>query len=154
MPDAKPKGARSRHCASSSRQADEEYTLGAGDEISIHYPGRPDLTSKDVIGPDGRMTLPLAGPIKLANLTREAAGQKIVEAMSPYYTKLSATVEVEKYGSNHVTLLGDVKNPGIVDFEQTPTLLEVLSRRRHRGASRWQHARAMRNLPGRSGVLG
>ena len=108
--------------------ADEEYTLGAGDEVSIQFPGRPDLASKDVIGPDGRVTLPLAGPIKLTDLTREAAGLRIVEAMSPYYTKLTATVEVEKYGSNHVTLLGDVKNPGMVSFEQTPTLLEVLSR--------------------------
>jgi polysaccharide export outer membrane protein len=108
--------------------ADEEYTLGAGDEISIQFPGRPDLASKDVIGPDGRVTLPLAGPIELAGLTREAAGQKVVEAMSPYYTKLAATVQVEKYGSNHVTLLGDVKNPGMVSFDQTPTLLEVLSR--------------------------
>jgi polysaccharide export outer membrane protein len=107
---------------------DEEYTLGAGDEISIRYPGRPDLDSKDVIGPDGRVTLPLAGPIKLADLTREAAGQKVVETLSPYYTKLAATVQVDKYGSNHVTLLGDVKNPGMVSFEQTPTLLEVLSR--------------------------
>ena len=108
--------------------SDEEYTLGAGDEISILFPGRPDLASKDVIGPDGRVTLPLAGPVKLADLTREAAGEKVVEALSPYYTKLSATVQVDKYGSNHVTLLGDVKNPGMVMFEQTPTLLEVLSR--------------------------
>ncbi len=108
--------------------ADEEYTLGAGDDISIEYPGRPDLTSKNVIGPDGRVTLSLAGPIKLAGLTREAAGEKVAEALSPYYTKLTATVEVTKYGSNHVTLLGDVKSPGMVSFEQTPTLLEVLSR--------------------------
>jgi polysaccharide export outer membrane protein len=107
---------------------DEEYTLGAGDEISIRYPGRPDLDSKDVIGPDGRVTLPLSGPIKLTDLTREAAGERIAEAMLPYYTKMTATVQVEKYGSNHVTLLGDVKNPGMVSFEQTPTLLEVLSR--------------------------
>jgi polysaccharide export outer membrane protein len=107
---------------------DEEYTLGAGDEISVQYPGRPDLTSKDVIGPDGRVTLPLAGPIKLSDLTREAAGLKIVEALSPYFTKLTATVRVEKYGSNSVTLLGDVKSPGMVSFDGTPTLLEVLSR--------------------------
>jgi polysaccharide export outer membrane protein len=106
----------------------EEYTLGAGDEISIQYPGRPDLASKDVIGPDGRTTLPLAGPIEVANLTREAAAQKIAEAMSPYYTNLKATVKVEKYGSNHIILLGDVKNPGTVNFDQTPTLLEVLSK--------------------------
>jgi polysaccharide export outer membrane protein len=107
---------------------DEEYTLGAGDEISIQYPGRPDLSSKDVIGPDGRVTLPLAGPIKISEQTREAAGLKIAEALSPYYTKLTATVRVEKYGSNFVTLLGDVKNPGMLSFEHTPTLLEVLSR--------------------------
>jgi polysaccharide export outer membrane protein len=109
--------------------ADEEYTLGAGDEISILYPGRPELASKDVVGPDGRITLPLAGPIEVANLTRQAAGEKIVTALSAYYaSKLAATVEVVKYGSNHVTLLGNVKNPGLVEFDQTPTLLEVLSK--------------------------
>ena len=108
--------------------ADEEYTLGAGDELSIQYPGRPELASKDVIGPDGRITLPLAGPIEVANLTREAAGQKIGVALSAYYTNLTATVEVMKYGSNHVTLLGDVKNPGLINFDQTPTLLEALSK--------------------------
>jgi polysaccharide export outer membrane protein len=37
-------------------------------------------------------------------------------------------VQILKYGSNHVTLLGNVKNPGSISFEQTPTLLEVLSR--------------------------
>jgi polysaccharide export outer membrane protein len=109
--------------------ADEEYTLGAGDEISILYPGRPELASKDVIGPDGRITLPLAGPIEVADLTRQAAGEKVVAALSTYYAnKLAATVEVVKYGSNHVTLLGNVKNPGLIEFDQTPTLLEVLSK--------------------------
>ncbi len=108
--------------------ADEEYTLGAGDELSIQYPGRPELASKAMIGPDGRITLPLAGPIEVVNLTREAAGQKIGVALSAYYTNLTATVEVMKYGSNHVTLLGDVRNPGLINFDQTPTLLEALSK--------------------------
>lgn len=108
--------------------ADEEYTLGAGDEISIQYPGRAELATKSPIGPDGRITLPLAGPVVVGNLTREAAAQKIAAAMSAYYTNISATVEVLSYGSNHVTLLGDVKSPGLISFSQTPTLLEVLSK--------------------------
>jgi polysaccharide export outer membrane protein len=33
-----------------------------------------------------------------------------------------------KYGSNHVTLLGNVKSPGLIYFDQIPTLLEVLSK--------------------------
>jgi polysaccharide export outer membrane protein len=108
--------------------ADEEYTLGAGDEISIEFAGRPELSTKGAIGPDGRITLPLAGPLVIANLTREAAAQTICTALSHYYTNISATVEISKYGSNHVTLLGNVKTPGSISFEQTPTLLEVLSR--------------------------
>jgi len=108
--------------------ADEEYTLGAGDEISIEFPSRPELATKGVIGPDGRITLPFAGPIVVANLTREAAGQKIAAALSAFYNNITATVEVTKYGSNHVTLLGNVKNPGSIEFDRTPTLLEVLSR--------------------------
>jgi polysaccharide biosynthesis/export protein len=108
--------------------ADEEYTLGAGDEISVQFPGRPELAARSVIGPDGRITLPLAGTIVVANLTRAAAGEKITATMSKYFNDIFATVEVMKYGSNHVTLLGNVNKPGAIEFSQTPTLLEVLSR--------------------------
>ena len=108
--------------------ADEEYTLGAGDEISVQFPGRPELATRSVIGPDGRITLPLAGTIVVANLTRAAAGEKITSTMSKYFNDIAATVEVMRYGSNHVTLLGNVNKPGAIEFSQTPTLLEVLSR--------------------------
>jgi polysaccharide biosynthesis/export protein len=108
--------------------ADEEYTLGAGDEISVQFPGRPELATRSVIGPDGRITLPLAGTIVLANLTRAAAGEKITSTMSKYFDNIAATVEVMRYGSNHVTLMGNVNKPGAIEFSQTPTLLEVLSR--------------------------
>jgi polysaccharide biosynthesis/export protein len=108
--------------------ADEEYTLGAGDEISVQFPGRPELATRSVIGPDGRITLPLAGTVVIANLTRAAAGEKITSTMSKYFDNIAATVEVMHYGSNHVTLLGNVNKPGAIEFSQTPTLLEVLSR--------------------------
>jgi polysaccharide biosynthesis/export protein len=108
--------------------ADEEYTLGAGDEISVQFPGRAELTTTSVIGPDGRITLPLAGTIVVANLTRAAAGEKITSTMSKYFNDIAATVEVMKYGSNHVTLMGNVSKPGAIEFTRTPTLLEVLSR--------------------------
>ena len=39
----------------------EEYALGPGDEISLDFPGRPELSGKKVVGPDGRITLSLAG---------------------------------------------------------------------------------------------
>jgi len=41
--------------------ADEEYEIGAGDEINIDVPGYPELTGKRTVGPDGKITLPATG---------------------------------------------------------------------------------------------
>src|SRR4051794_22086040 len=41
--------------------ADEQYRLGNGDEITVEFAGRPEMQAKLVVGPDGRISLPLAG---------------------------------------------------------------------------------------------
>jgi len=60
----------------------EEYRLGRGDEITVDFAGRPDLQAKLVVGPDGRITLPLAGDILLDGLTRTEATKAIAAALS------------------------------------------------------------------------
>ncbi len=108
--------------------ADEEYRLGRGDEISIEVIGRPEMNSKHLIGPDGKITLPLVGSVALADKTREQAAQAVEDAYKPYYSMLSVTVGVDRYTSNQVLLLGAVEHPGIQTFDRPPTLLEVVSR--------------------------
>lgn len=108
--------------------ADEEYRLGRGDEITIDYSGRPELQAKLVVGPDGRITLPLAGEVMVANLTREDAASKIDQALAPYYSNLSAMVTVTKYTANRVMVLGAVDHPGPMTFDGNPTLLEAITR--------------------------
>jgi len=107
---------------------DEEYRLGKGDEIAVEFVGRPDLAAKLVIGPDGRITLPLAGEVMLAGLTRAEAAKAVESALSSYYSNLAAEVTVTKYTANRVLLLGAVAHPGVLIFDGTPTLLEALSR--------------------------
>lgn len=107
---------------------DEEYRLGRGDEITVDFAGRPDLQAKLVVGPDGRITLPLAGDIMLAGLTRPQAAAAIQTALSKFYDNLSAQVTVTKYTSNRVLVLGAVTAPGEYTFEGTPTLLAALTR--------------------------
>jgi polysaccharide biosynthesis/export protein len=108
--------------------ADEQYTLGPGDEISLDFPGRAELSGKKTVGPDGRITLPLAGPLSIADKTRTEAGKTIVAALSDYYKDLTVTVNIDKYGSNRVVLIGAVKTPGVMYFDTTPTLLDVIAR--------------------------
>ena len=108
--------------------AGEPYQLGRGDAISIDFPGRIELNSKQTIGPDGKITLPLAGSVSVADQTREQAAETIVAALTPFYSGLTATVGVDKYTSNQVLLLGAVERPGVQSFDRAPTLLEVIAK--------------------------
>lgn len=107
---------------------EEEYVLGPGDEVSVDVPGRPELTGKHIVGPDGRISVPVAGVVQVGGLTRDLAGSAIAQALSAYYSQVAATVAIEKYAGNRVIVLGDVEHPGVLLFDSTPMLLEAISR--------------------------
>jgi polysaccharide export outer membrane protein len=86
------------------------------------------MNAKLIVGPDGKITLPLAGSIMVTDETREQAADSVASALKPYYADLSVTVGVDKYTSNQVLLLGAVEHPGIQNFDRAPTLLEVVAR--------------------------
>ena len=108
--------------------ADEPYTIGDGDEIDIQVTARPELSGHHLVGPDGRITLPLAGSFEIKNLTREAAAKNITKALEKYYTTIDVIVRVTKYGSNRILVLGHVARPGVLYFDNAPNLLEALSK--------------------------
>jgi polysaccharide export outer membrane protein len=108
--------------------ADDEYRLGKGDEITVDFSGRPEMQAKLVVGPDGRISLPLAGEVMLANLTRSEAAKAVETALTKYYANLEVQITVTKYTANRVLLLGAVEHPGTMTFDGTPTLLEAITR--------------------------
>lgn len=105
-----------------------EYLLGYGDLLNIQVWGRTELSNKHVIGPDGKISLPLAGHVNLNGLSRESASKAIAQALRPFYRKPEVNLQVEQYVSNRVTVLGRVQNPGSILFEHQPRLLEALAR--------------------------
>ncbi len=108
--------------------ADAPYRLGAGDQITVDVLGRPELSAKYTVGPDGKITLPFAGSVEIADKTREEASAIIQSALSGYYEDVTASVRVDEYSSNEITLLGAVDHPGSMQFTGTPLLLDVISR--------------------------
>jgi len=106
----------------------EEYTMDDGDEIHVDVSGQPELTKDYTLGPDGRITIPSVGSVQLSGMTREQAASAIENAMQPFYKEPFVTVGVIHYLSNHILLLGAVQRPGLLNFDEPPTLLQVLSR--------------------------
>lgn len=108
--------------------ASGSYIFGEGDEISVDVFSHPELSGKRVIGPDGKVTLPVVGDVQLANLSREDGHQAVMEAFAKYYAGLSVELQVDVYTSNRIFILGRVAAPGALHFETPPTLLEVITR--------------------------
>ncbi len=108
--------------------SEQEYTLGPGDDIEVQVPGQPDLQGHHTVGPDGRITLPLVGPIEVKGQTREQAAQAMEKAWEHFYSTVSVTVQVTKYGSNRIVVVGRVNFPGPIYFDNAPTLLEALAK--------------------------
>jgi polysaccharide export outer membrane protein len=106
----------------------ESYTLGAGDEISVDIWMHPELSGRHVIGPDGKITIPVSGVIPVADLSREETQAAIRDSLAKYYTDLAVTVRVDRYTSFRIFILGRVGTPGAIQFETQPTLLDVVTR--------------------------
>jgi polysaccharide export outer membrane protein len=107
---------------------DQEYRLGEGDVITIQVWDRLELSGSQIVGPDGAITVPVAGTLHVAGMTREDATKAVKEALVKYYAKVTVTVRVDRYVSNRVVVLGQVRAPGVMQFETMPTLLEALAR--------------------------
>jgi polysaccharide export outer membrane protein len=104
------------------------YLVGPGDELTIDVWGYPELSGAHVVGPDGRVTIPVIGSMVLAERSREDAAKDITEALASYYRDAAATVRIDRYVSNQVLVLGRVTNPGAIRFEVQPTLLDAITR--------------------------
>jgi polysaccharide export outer membrane protein len=104
------------------------YTLGNGDEISVDVWNHPELSGHHVIGPDGKISLPVSGTLDVAGLTREESQKAIASAFSRFYSDLSVTMRVDRYTSYRVYVLGRAGNPGMLQFDTQPTLLDVITR--------------------------
>ncbi|HEX9861031.1 MAG TPA: SLBB domain-containing protein [Nitrospirota bacterium] len=107
----------------------QDYRLGEGDLIKVTVYENPDLTTSARIGGDGKVTLPLAGEVKVSGLTVREIEEKVTKLLSDgYLVNPQVTVFVEEYHSNKATILGEVNKPGLYELAGNITILEIISK--------------------------
>jgi polysaccharide biosynthesis/export protein len=112
----------------SGSAADDEYVLGSGDRIVVNI-AEADLRPADsvLVDVNGCIRIPMAGRIKVAGLTVSQVEGQLVDRLSKYFLKPDVSVTIAEYGSQPVSVIGEVKNPGIRQVQGRKTLIEVLS---------------------------
>ena len=106
----------------------DDYVLGEEDEIEISVYGNDDLVKTQAVRPGGYITFPLIGSIRASGLTPEQLREQIAVQLEPFVRNPQVAVIVRAYNSRKVSVLGEVKTPGLQRMSSDITVLEALSR--------------------------
>lgn len=109
-----------------SAQADE-YKLGPGDVISVGVWGYEDLKNEElVVRPDGKLSFPLAGELTVQGMTSGELTAALTTRLGDYVKDPNVTVNVAKFRTTRVYVLGEVNKPGMYELEKQHNLLDAI----------------------------
>ena len=120
------------HMASAQQQSivAEDYVLGPGDVVEVNVLGREDFRTRGRVRSDGTLLLPFLGPVQAAQRTPTQLGEAVAAGLraAGVYNNPVVNVEIVSYASRYVTVLGLVRNPGLVPVDRDYRLSEILAR--------------------------
>jgi polysaccharide export outer membrane protein len=105
-----------------------DYVLGPGDQIVIHVPDAEEISDKPVrIGANGMVSLPVIGRVQAAGLTAGELEEALAKDLTVLVKHPQVQVSVLESLSEPVSVLGEVRNPGMYQLQGRKTLVQVLS---------------------------
>lgn len=88
------------------------YKIGPADLLEVSVYQEKDLERKVRVSPDGVITMPLAGSVKVAGLGVVEAEQALTERLKRYLIAPQVSIFIAEYGNKQVYVLGEVAKPG------------------------------------------
>jgi len=104
--------------------------LGPGDRISVVvflHPENSTPAEGAVIDPEGRLDLPLLGPVRLAGATPDEARAYLTEQLARYLKEPQVSVNLVVPASRRVYVFGEMERPGPYPLDRPLTALQALS---------------------------
>jgi polysaccharide export outer membrane protein len=103
--------------------------IASGDLLDLEVFDTPELSAKLRVDEHGAIALPVAGTLSVLGLTAEEAGQAIEARFrdTDVLKDPHVSVTVLEYATQGVTILGEVKNPGVYPLLGAHGLLDLIS---------------------------
>ena len=101
---------------SATSSSNATYILGAGDQISLSVIGYPEFTGTLAILPDGSVTLPLIGPVRVSGLTPNQLSAALTQQLRTYLVDPVVSVGLTTMRPVVVTVSGEVHRPGPIQL--------------------------------------
>jgi polysaccharide export outer membrane protein len=103
--------------------------IGPGDAVQISVYNVPELTLKVRVGDDGVVNLPLVGPMNWRGLSASQAEQLLAATLvrEDYVKKPQVSLFVAEFASQGISVVGEVKQPGIYPLLGPHTLADAVA---------------------------
>lgn len=154
------------------------YTISPGDRLQVDVLEDDSLSRNVLVLPDGSITFPGAGTIRVGGATPAAAGETIADRLAPQFAS-RPSVYVSVAGLAPVTeaarreelsliyIMGEIGRPGVVETDKRISLLQAIAQaggftrfaatkrvELHRVDANGQEQVYIFNYKGRSGISG
>lgn len=102
-------------------------SLGPADVFEVRVYGEPELTSTYRVSNDGSIDFPLIGNVVVRGRTAPLVGEEIQRRLLSYLKHPQVNVFVKEVNSKKITLYGQVRNPGTINYVESMTIAQAIS---------------------------
>jgi polysaccharide export outer membrane protein len=104
-----------------------DYVVGPQDVLSIVVFGEADLTKTVALDSEGTFDFPHIGRVKAGGLTARGIGEEVTRKLKELYVNPQVSVEIVKFRSQNVIVMGNVHAPGRYPLAGNMSVLELLA---------------------------
>src|SRR4030042_2492129 len=106
----------------------EDYVLGPEDEIEIKVWDHEDLTRKQRVGMEGKISFPFVGDIKAQGLSVLQLQKELERRLGQgYIIDPHVSINITEYKSQKFFVVGDVQRPGTYPLTKSIRVVEAIS---------------------------
>jgi polysaccharide export outer membrane protein len=106
---------------------ESEFKLGPDDVIEVFVYKEPDLSTTVVVRPDGKISLPLIGELSVNGKTAVELQKEVAQKLTQYIAQPTVNVIVKEVNSAKVSILGEVKTPGMYKIKDRSTVIDAVA---------------------------
>ena len=110
---------------SASRPTPDDYILSTGDILEVHIYGDRNKRYELELSNDGSVDIEFIGPVRIGGMSFIEAKKHLKSKLKHHFKMSSFKVVISKYSSIQVTLIGDVKYPGIYNLSSFSTAKDL-----------------------------
>lgn len=107
--------------------AGKDYFIEAGDVLNINVFPAEEFSKEVTVQPDGNIEIPLLGAIRVQGLKAGDLQKMLTARFAKYVSNPSISINVRKFASSRVAVIGQIHSPGYYEYREGMRLLDLVA---------------------------